>query len=73
MDNKIVVAQRSTPYLFLAFVGLLIAKLGFGVNIAWLWVFAPLWVPVVAVIAVFLAVLIAGGAFLGLAALFSRR
>lgn len=38
-------------------IGIAILKLDFGYSIAWAWVFAPLWIPIVLGILLFVSVL----------------
>lgn len=63
--------QRATisilPLTLLATIGLIVAKMGFGVNVAWLWVFAPMWLPFVIVLAITIAGLVIAGVVTGVA------
>lgn len=45
MSNKIIV-RNGIGFPGLLFIVLLVCKL-FGANIGWLWVFAPLWIPLI--------------------------
>lgn len=59
-------ARRGTPWFMLATVGLLIAKFAFGVKIALLWCFAPLWAPTLICLVLILTPIIIGAILIGL-------
>lgn len=59
-DTKKIIVQSSFPICSVTFIVLLILKLIKAIEISWLWVFAPLWIPValfVAVIVVYFIVM----------------
>jgi L-asparagine transporter-like permease len=37
--------EFNSPILFFLFLTLLVLKLGFGIDMSWWWVTAPIWVP----------------------------
>jgi hypothetical protein len=61
LDKVDKAAIGTTPWAFMAIVALVIAKCGFNVHIGWLWVLAPLWLPIL--LALGLGILIAGVGF----------
>jgi uncharacterized protein (DUF983 family) len=63
--NATTAAKRGSPFFMLATVGLLIAKYGFGLQIALLWCLAPLWIPVAIVLTLVLVPIILGGVVIG--------
>lgn len=64
--NATAAAKRGSPFFMLATVGLLIAKFGFGLQIALLWCLAPLWIPVAIVLTLVLVPIILGGMVIGI-------
>ena len=65
MANKIVTRETSIGLCGILICFLAVAK-AVGLEISWWWVFAPIWLPVAAVAALVVVVLIAVAAFMGL-------
>lgn len=65
VDGTVQAARRGTPWFMLATVGLLIAKYGFGLQIALLWCLAPIWIPAAIVLTLILVPLILGAVVIG--------
>lgn len=71
MSGATQTASKGAPWAAIMVVALIIAKLGFGVAISWWWVFAPLWLPLVAILGVTIIGVVLYALFVGIVAVIS--